>query len=125
MNISAQDYYTQLGLLRDKYFNEGTQDCELKTKMLDTIEDFMKYDENGNSKLKDKLTITASLIDREIRQYQEHSAGTDSAAKKEAVDALVALGYGYTESVKAVNQVDGAESMDVGALLKAALMKIF
>ena len=75
--------------------------------------------------LKDKLTITASLIDREVRQYQDHPAAADSAAKKEAVDALVALGYGYTESVKAVNQVAGAESMDVGALLKAALMKIF
>ena len=47
-----------------KYFKEGTQDCELKTKMLDTIEDFMKYDENGNSKLKEKLT-------REITQMRE------------------------------------------------------
>ena len=62
--------------------------------------------------LKDKLSYTASMIDREIQQYQ-------------AVDALVALGYGQTESMKAVNQVDGAEDMEVGALLKAALMKIF
>ncbi len=74
--------------------------------------------------LKGKLAVTASLIEREIQQYQG-SVMIDSANKKEAVDALVALGYGHSESVKAVNQVEGAEDMEVGALLKAALMKIF
>ena len=74
--------------------------------------------------LKDKLSYTASMIDHEIKQYQAAPI-TDSANKKEAVDALVALGYGQAESMKAVNQVEGAEDMEVGALLKAALMKIF
>jgi len=74
--------------------------------------------------LKDKLSYTASMIDYEIKQYQAAPV-TDSANKKEAVDALVALGYGQAESMKAVNQVEGAEDMEVGALLKAALMKIF
>ena len=74
--------------------------------------------------LKDKLSISASMIDREIKQYQVAPI-TDSANKREAVDALVALGYGQAESMKAVNQVEGAEDMEVGALLKAALMKIF
>ena len=74
--------------------------------------------------LKDKLSITVSMIDREINQYQSVPMA-DSANKRESVDALVALGYGQAESIKAVNQVEGAEDMEVGALLKAALMKIF
>ena len=74
--------------------------------------------------LKDKLSYTASMIDHEMKHYQAAPV-TDSANKKEAVDALVALGYGQAESMKAVNQVEGAEDMEVGALLKAALMKIF
>ena len=73
--------------------------------------------------LKDKLAITASMINREIQQYQEGPA-SDNVNKKEAVDALMALGYGHSESVNAVNQVEGAETMDVGDLLKAALVKI-
>lgn len=74
--------------------------------------------------LKDKLSVSPSMIEREIKQYQSVSA-EDSINKKEAVDALVALGYGQAESMKAVNQVEGAENMEVGALLKAALLKIF
>lgn len=74
--------------------------------------------------LKDKLAITASMIDREIKQYQAAPVA-DTASKKEAVDALVALGYGQAESMKAVNQIEGADTMDVGDLLKAALQKIF
>ena len=75
--------------------------------------------------LKDKLSYTTSMIDREIQQHYQTAPVSDSANKREAVDALVALGYGQAESMKAVNQVDGAEDMEVGALLKAALMKIF
>lgn len=74
--------------------------------------------------LKDKLSVSTSRIEREIKQYQSISA-EDSINKKEAVDALVALGYGQAESMKAVNQVEGAENLEVGALLKAALLKIF
>jgi len=74
--------------------------------------------------LKDKLSITSSAIEKEVVQYSSHSA-VDSANKKEAVDALVALGYGHSESMKAVNEVADAENMEVGDLLKAALMKIF
>ncbi len=75
--------------------------------------------------LKDKLSITVSMIDREIRQHDVSPVNLDSPSKKEAVEALVALGYGQAESMKAVNQVENADTMEVGALLKAALMKIF
>ncbi len=75
--------------------------------------------------LKDKLTIDDAMISREIEAYQGGNLVIDDAQKKEAAEALVALGYGQTESLKAVNAVEGAESMDAGALLKAALKKLF
>ncbi len=75
--------------------------------------------------LKDKLSIDDAMINREINAYQGGSVVIDDAQKKEAVEALVALGYGQTESLKAVNAVEGAESMDSGTLLKAALKKLF
>ena len=49
----------------------------------------------------------------------------DSEKKKEAVEALVALGYGQAESLKAVNALEDVETMDSGAILKAALKKLF
>lgn len=75
--------------------------------------------------LKDKLTIDDAMIDKEITAYAGGALAIDDAQKKEAVEALVALGYGQTESLKAVNAVPGAENMDAGALLKAALKKLF
>lgn len=39
----------------------------------------------------------------------------------DAVEALVALGYGNTEALKAVRAVKGADFMDVEQLLKEAL----
>lgn len=75
--------------------------------------------------LKDKLVIDDTMIDKEIASYQQGGLAIDDAQKKEAVEALVALGYGQTESLKAVNAVPGGEDMDAGALLKAALKKLF
>ena len=75
--------------------------------------------------LKDKLTIDDAMIDKEIASYQPGGLVIDDAQKKEAVEALVALGYGQTESLKAVNAVPGGEDMDAGALLKVALKKLF
>ena len=75
--------------------------------------------------LKDKLTIDDTMIQKEVDAYQGGSIAIDDAQKKEAVEALVALGYGQTESLKAVNAVPGGEDMDAGALLKAALKKLF
>ena len=75
--------------------------------------------------LKDKLSIDDSMINREIDAYQNSQNSMDNAQKQEAVEALVSLGYGQAESLKAVNAVEGAENMDAGALLKAALKKLF
>lgn len=75
--------------------------------------------------LKDKLTIDDTMINKEIAAYNGDNIAIDDAQKKEAVEALVALGYGQTESLKAVNAVPGGADMDAGALLKAALKKLF
>ncbi len=75
--------------------------------------------------LKDKLNIDDAMINREIDVYQGIAAPLDNPQKQEAVEALVSLGYGQTESLKAVNGVEDAENMDAGALLKAALKKMF
>lgn len=76
--------------------------------------------------LKDKITIDDALIDREIAATAgENPLSMDHPAKKEAVDALTALGYGQAESVRAVSAVEHAESLDSSAILKAALKHLF
>lgn len=74
--------------------------------------------------LKDKIKIDDTLIQREVDMTAAGNA-MDTDQKKEAVEALVALGYGQTESIKAVNAIENIESMDAGAVLKAALKKLF
>ena len=76
--------------------------------------------------LKDKISIDDTLISREIVAGGAQGILTaDSEKKKEAVEALVALGYGQAESLKAVNALEDVETMDSGAILKAALKKLF
>ncbi len=75
--------------------------------------------------LKDKLKIDDAMIDREITATAAGNIYADSDQKKEAVEALVSLGYGRSESIKAVNAIEGIENMDSGAVLKAALKKMF
>lgn len=75
--------------------------------------------------LKDKITIDDTLINKEIAATAAAKCTADSPQKREAVDALVALGYGQAESMKAVNAIEGIENMDSGAVLKAALKKMF
>lgn len=76
--------------------------------------------------LKDKISIDDALIDREIAST---AAGDglqgDTPQKREAIEALVSLGYGQTESARAVNSIEGIEDMDSGAVLKAALKRMF
>ena len=65
-----------------------------------------------------------TMIDREAVQDAGMLPSAKGAAK-EAVEALVALGYGQAESLRAVSQIPDAENMDSGVLLKAALKKLF
>lgn len=73
--------------------------------------------------LKGKISMEDTNIGREIVSVNG-SLPSDNEQKREAIEALVALGYGQTESMKAVNSVEHMEALDSGALLKAALKKL-
>ncbi len=75
--------------------------------------------------LKDKLKIDDTMIDREIVQTALNTSVADNAQISEAVEALVSLGYGRTESIKAIKAIDNIETLDSGAILKDALKKMF
>lgn len=76
--------------------------------------------------LKDKVKIDDEMIGREIAVTAAGNImAADTPQKKEAVEALVALGYGQAESLKAINSIPDIETMDAGAILKAALKKMF
>lgn len=74
--------------------------------------------------LKGKVSLEETAVGRAVLSGEGAFTETEGAAK-EAVDALVALGYGQTESLQAVRQVENAGQLDSGALLKAALKKMF
>ena len=75
--------------------------------------------------LKDKISIDDEMISREIAQGSAVSLRADTPQKQEAIAALVSLGYGQAESTKAVNAIEDIETLDSGAVLKAALKKLF
>lgn len=68
--------------------------------------------------LKDKLNID-DVLTKEEEVMSVPSGGTDM--QSEAVQALVALGYGSAESLKAVKKVPMTETMTVEELLKQSL----
>ena len=74
--------------------------------------------------LKDKIDL-----EEVFETKQEHARETEgkmeskeeNAAKKDAVDALTALGYSSTEALRAVRQTGVTPDMDVETILKLAL----
>lgn len=74
--------------------------------------------------LKDKLKLEDAL-EHTVDGAQNSAAGTADAMTgemtSEAVQALVALGYGNTEALKAVRQVEITEGMDVEDVLRQSL----
>lgn len=71
--------------------------------------------------LRDKLTLEDAL--QHIASDSDVTAGMEGNGQiqSEAVQALVALGYGSTESLKAVKKVEADENMEVEDVLKLAL----
>lgn len=53
------------------------------------------------------------------------AAGTDHTMKKEAIEALVALGYSASDAATAVKKVEASEESTVESILKAALKFMF
>lgn len=76
--------------------------------------------------LKDKLDME-SMLDRTAGDTDISSRDSSSFGEvaEEAVQALVALGYGSTESLRAVRKVDQEKNRTVEEILKAALKNLF
>lgn len=77
--------------------------------------------------LKGKVSLEDSL--KRIAEPTMESTGakqdTYKQIRSEAIEALVALGYGATEAMKAVNSVEINETMDVEQVLKLSLKALF
>lgn len=72
--------------------------------------------------LKDKLRLDEAYAIK--RLHGAEGVTPDMGPRNEAVQALVALGYGRSEAAGAVNMVDGAERMESEELLREALRKL-
>lgn len=68
--------------------------------------------------LKDKVSLQTEVFDTEESVI---GVAENTAAKSEAIEALVALGYAPAEAGKALRQIQITEDMDSGAILKQAL----
>lgn len=74
--------------------------------------------------LKDKLDLEDMLKPKQDAGFMASGEYSANEMQSEAVQALVALGYGNTESLKAVKKV-GSDCATVEEILKAALKHLF
>lgn len=75
--------------------------------------------------LKDKISIEDALYGGLDAREQVTSTLLEDVNVKEAIEALVALGYGQAEATKAVGSIEHADELDSGQLLKIALKNLF
>lgn len=75
--------------------------------------------------LKDKVSIEETLYGGISLQLSTVSSVSIGEEAKEAIEALVALGYSQTEATRAVNTIENSRDMDAGQLLKIALKNLF
>lgn len=73
--------------------------------------------------LKDKVTVEDAFEER-IAQTTDSDKSSADGVKKDAIDALVALGYSQTEALKAINQIEILPDMDAEQILKLGLKKL-
>ena len=81
----------------------------------------MKTAEKLILELRDKLRLEDALEHLASENEVQGAAAYQGEVQSDAVQALVALGYGSTEALKAVRQVDITENMQVEEVLKQAL----
>ncbi len=74
--------------------------------------------------LKGKISMEELSADRQMAELGGKAVAADSPQKREAIEALTALGYGQADAMRAVSSIEGIENMDSGAVLKAALKKM-
>ncbi|TCT17089.1 Holliday junction DNA helicase subunit RuvA [Natranaerovirga pectinivora] len=72
--------------------------------------------------LKDKLSISDTLIHKEVESNSNDFIPTD--IKTEAIQALTTLGYTSTEAVKAVKDIEINDNTQVEYIIKEALKKL-
>ena len=74
--------------------------------------------------LKDKIKLSDTF--EQALAHQESSIGmsVDFSARNEAVEALVALGYGNAEALRAVKNIENIEEKDTETILKEALKRL-
>lgn len=110
--ITEQQYYEQLAELRDKYFEEGTEEWEAYT---DEIRKYNKsvVDELKNSiaTVRDKLVGESSLVQEVIFKDQEGNI-TDSYLRPSPVDkSEIEKFRGLVEQIKELDLTDEGKAM--------------
>lgn len=76
--------------------------------------------------LKDKVSVEETFEKMGMETTNVPSVKTENAgARSDAIEALTALGYSASESMKAVNAVEITEDMSSDAILKLALKHMF
>lgn len=77
--------------------------------------------------LKDKFSLEDAFEQKTAHMHGEEAGELSglSDMRKEAVEALTALGYSGADALKAVKKVEITQDMDVETLLKAALKNMF
>ena len=74
--------------------------------------------------LKDKVSLednSADTLLSQIGQAPDHTMSEFAGKRKDAIDALTALGYSGSDAARAVKQVNPTEEMSVEEILKASL----
>lgn len=74
--------------------------------------------------LKDKVSLADNSADNllsQIGQAEDRAMNEFAGKRKDAIDALAALGYSGTDAARAVKQVNPTEEMSVEEILKASL----
>lgn len=74
--------------------------------------------------LKDKVSLednSADTLLSQIGQAPDHIMSEFAGKRKDAIDALTALGYSGSDAARAVKQVNPTEEMSVEEILKASL----
>lgn len=74
--------------------------------------------------LKDKMDLQEAFEEKSAHIAMKKGQKTASDSVSEATQALVALGYSASESMKAVRGIEGAADMDTESLLKLALKRV-
>lgn len=73
--------------------------------------------------LKDKVSIEDTFINQSMGMHSM-DVSQENIAQKEAMEALVALGYSASDALRTMKKIELTENMEAEDILKAALKKI-